>query len=731
MASSVSISDYDEVYRARRIPAIALLLPLLLSVAAPIAMVVPVSAQEPETGLTPEEIWSSEYVNQIFPWGPHGDFEQLQFREYHDYFSMKERMQTLAAYHPEFLQFHEGLLGGVNARGDEMASTEYEGWYYNHPSPWMKITGNVQGGEYNEYNDDDGNYADRPDVMLVGNHHAREWMSYEVPMLFLETVAYYYGKAAIDNDGDGLIDEDGWDGVDNDGDCLSLNSSAQDYNGDGINCGPGDLGVDEDFSEQFITDMVNTREIYLIPMLNVDGNRYDREEYCGETAWENCRTSGWRKNLRDNTVTGVTPIPDVDEQVDPSCDGVDLNRNYQFEWGAPLGATGPLFPGMCYAGEAGANNDVYNGPVNYEDNDGDGLVNEDHVDGKDDDADGQTDEDWMGGNSEPETKFIQDLTEMNDDDGDGASDFKSTLTWHSFSELVLWPWGHCTNCDNPDQEYLEYHGYIMGDMTEYAPMQSSDLYPTTGDFCDWHYGVHNSYCYTIEIGNAFHEYPEDIAHIAVRNLGVPFYMIEIADDPRYRAIVGIENTTSTQWLEEPSNVTVPSNGDIPISMCLDKAFPFTPDINRTHLMWRFVEPNRQQNDYGPTEWIDVPWSMSAFMELGEQCILLDGSNGTMLESHIPLPDTSVGKIQYKAKLGTTNGAFPFTYPPSDTANYYELSIPYRAPFGSGVFALLMFTFIATMVWGGLGFTLRAMFDDERGVLGLPEDHSHLVDEEGS
>ena len=731
MASSVSISDSDEVYRARRIPAIALLLPLLLSVDAPIAMVAPVSAQEPETGLTPEEIWSSEYVNQIFPWGPHGDFEQLQFREYHDYFSMKERMQTLAAYYPEFLQFHEGLLGGVNARGDEMTSTEYEGWYYNHPSPWMKITGNVQGGEYNEYNDDDGNYADRPDVMLVGNHHAREWMSYEVPMFFLETVAYYYGKAAIDNDGDGLLDEDGWDGIDNDGDCLSLNSSAQDYNGDGINCGPGDLGVDEDFSEQFITDMVNTREIYLIPMLNVDGNRYDREEYCGETAWENCRTSGWRKNLRDNTVTGVTPIPDVDEQVDPSCDGVDLNRNYQFEWGAPLGATGPLFPGMCYAGDAGANNDVYNGPVNYEDNDGDGLVNEDHVDGKDDDADGQTDEDWMGGNSEPETKFIQDLTEMNDDDGDGASDFKSTLTWHSFSELVLWPWGHCTNCDNPDQEYLEYHGYIMGDMTEYAPMQSSDLYPTTGDFCDWHYGVHNSYCYTIEIGNAFHEYPEDIAHIAVRNLGVRFYMIEIADDPRYRAIVGIENTTSTQWLEEPSNVTVPSNGDIPISMCLDKAFPFTPDINRTHLMWRFVEPNRQQNDYGPTEWIDVPWSMSAFMEPGEQCILLDGSNGTRLESYIPLPDTSVGKIQYKAKLGTINGAFPFTYPDADTANYYELSIPYRAPFGSGVFALLMFAFIATMVWGGLGFTLRAMFDDEGGVLGLPEGHSHLVDEEGS
>ena len=397
-----------------------------------------------------------------------------------------------------------------------------------------------------------------------------------------------------------------------------------------------------------------------------------------------------------------------------------VDRNYQFEWGAPLGATGPLFPGMCYAG--GPNNDVYNGPVDTVDQDEDGRLNEDHVDGKDDDADGLVDEDWMGGNSEPETKFIQDMTEMNDDDGDGASDFKVTLTWHSYSELVLWPWGHCTNCYTPDDEYLVYHGNIMGDMTAYAPMQSSELYPTTGDFCDWHYGVHNSYCYTIEIGNAFHEYPEDIAHIAVRNVGVPFYMVEIADDPRYRAIVGIENTTATQWLEEPKNVSVPSKGDIPINMCLDKAFPFTPDVNRTHLMWRFVEPNRQQNDFGPTEWVDVAWSMSPFMELGEQCILLDGSNGTMLESHIPLPDTSVGKIQYKAMLGTTNGAFPFSYPTvEEGGNYYELAIPYRASFGSSLLAVMMFLVIASFVWGGLGLTLRAMFDDERGVIGLPED----------
>ena len=79
MASSNSSSASDEVYRARRIPAVALILPLLLSVAAPIAMVTPVSAQDVESGLAPEDIWSDDYVNQIFPWA-HESNDQLQFR---------------------------------------------------------------------------------------------------------------------------------------------------------------------------------------------------------------------------------------------------------------------------------------------------------------------------------------------------------------------------------------------------------------------------------------------------------------------------------------------------------------------------------------------------------------------------------------------------------------------------------------------------------------------------
>ena len=681
-------------------------------------MVASTIAQDESSGLAPEDIWSDNYIDDIFPWAPASD-DILQFKQYHTYETMKTRMMRLAEENPDIFEYHEGMNGGTNARGEEVTADAYEGWYYGHLSPWMKITANVQGGEYNEFVGDNGNYADRHDVMIVGNHHAREWMSYEVPMLQLEVIAFSYNNIGYDNDGDGLVDEDSWgdtngDGIlDDDGDCLALATEHQDSNGDGVNCGPGDHGVDEDYSEQFITDLVNAREIYLIPMLNVDGNIYDREVFCPAPAWESCPSGGWRKNLRDNTYTGVTPLPDLNEEVDEDCDGVDLNRNYQFEWGAPLGATGPLIPGTCSPAEGeldGSNNDVYNGPVDDRDNDGDGQINEDHVDGKDDDADGVTDEDWWGGNSEPETKFIQDMTEMNDDDGDGASEFKSTLTHHSYSELILWPWGHCTDCESPDHAQLQYHGQQMADMTLYANLQSSSLYPTSGDFCDWHYGVHGSYCYTSEIGTAFHQRPEDIDHIAVRNLGIGFYIAEIADNPRERADNGIANISKNQNLQLPGLVDVPPQGDIPIDMCISNDFAYSLSMDVSHVMYRTVKPNRAQSDFGPKEWSTTAWSKSPLRETSSTCSLLNGENGTVLRSNLPIPDTVSGQVHYKAMLGTLSGGDLYSYPPN--GDYYVLEIDYRADYGGLFGALFMFVIVAGFVWGGLAICLRMMLVDE-------------------
>ena len=701
-----------KVIRTRPSFGALIVLPLLLSLVAPVANAA--VAQDEPTGYAPEDIWSDDYNDMIFPWAPAND-RILQFKEYHTYETMKTRMLRLAEDNPDIFQFHEGMNGGTNARGEEVTANAYEGWFYGHASPWLKITGDVQDGDYNPFVGDTGNYADRHDVMIVGNHHAREWMSYQVVIMQMEVIAFSYNNIGYDNDGDGEIDEDPWgdangDGaLDDDGDCLGLDSSFQDSNGDGTPCGPGDLGVDEDYSEQWITDLVNSREIYLIPMLNTDGNIYDREVYMpgqcpGEEAWD-CSAAGWRKNLRDNTVTGVTPVPDLDESVDEGCDGVDLNRNYQFEWGAPLGATGPLFPGACYAGQ---NNDVYNGPVDTVDQDGDNRLNEDHVDGKDDDGDGLTDEDWLGGNSEPETKFIQDMTEMNDDTGDGASEFKATITHHSFSELILYPWGHCTNCESPDHEQLKYHGQQMADMTQYANLQSSDLYPTSGDFCDWHYGVHGAYCYTSEIGTAFHQHEDDIDHIAVRNLGTGFYIAEIADSPRERADLAIANISQQNYLESDDKVEIPPEGDIPIDLCVSNEFPYSE--TKSMIEWRTVKPSRLQSDYGPREWATTAWeSVSVMAVEGESCSVSNG-NGTILRGMVPISETATGQLHYKATVSTLSGSDLYQYP-SDGA-YYELDLSYRAAYGSFFGSFLMFGITASFVWGGLAVCLRMMLSDE-------------------
>ena len=93
MTGSNIATSQKFVSNPRRIPAMALLMPLMLSVLAPVSLIAPVDAQESDSGMAPEDIWSEEYSNEIFPWGGN---DRLQFREYHDYFSMKDRMQQLA-----------------------------------------------------------------------------------------------------------------------------------------------------------------------------------------------------------------------------------------------------------------------------------------------------------------------------------------------------------------------------------------------------------------------------------------------------------------------------------------------------------------------------------------------------------------------------------------------------------------------------------------------------------
>ena len=66
------------------------MMPLMLT---SVSSTVATSFEENESGNTPEGIWSEDYANHVHPWG--GD-DRVQFKQYHDYDSMRQRMLQLA-----------------------------------------------------------------------------------------------------------------------------------------------------------------------------------------------------------------------------------------------------------------------------------------------------------------------------------------------------------------------------------------------------------------------------------------------------------------------------------------------------------------------------------------------------------------------------------------------------------------------------------------------------------
>ena len=136
--------------------------------------------------------------------------------------------------------------------------------------------------------------------------------------------------------------------------------------------------------------------------------------------------------------------------------GVDPNRNYGYMWGTLDIATSSHVP----------SDDTYVGPRAF---------------------------------SEPETRAVRDLI--------GSELFKGVVSYHSYSQLILYPWGYTeAQLDNEDdlalmtelaadmsQRIEEIHGRV------YAPEQSSELYPTAGDTTDWTYGIYGVPSFTFEL----------------------------------------------------------------------------------------------------------------------------------------------------------------------------------------------------------------------------------------
>ena len=101
--------------------------------------------------------------------------------------------------------------------------------------------------------------------------------------------------------------------------------------------------------------------------------------------------------------------------------------------------------------------------------------------------------------SEPETQAVRDLV--------GCERFAGVITYHSYSQLILYPWGY-TAQPIPDVQHRDQMVGMAGEMQTliegvhgkiYIPQQSSQLYPTAGDTTDWTYGTYGIPSFTIEL----------------------------------------------------------------------------------------------------------------------------------------------------------------------------------------------------------------------------------------
>jgi carboxypeptidase T len=179
-------------------------------------------------------------------------------------------------------------------------------------------------------------------------------------------------------------------------------------------------------SDPQVTYLLDNREVYFVPIVNPDG--YDYNNW-GEM---------WRKNRRDNPGT--------------SCDGVDINRNYTYQWTAGGSSTDPCA-------------DDYRGP---------------------------------SAGSEPETQAMMALI--------NAHEFVTHNTYHTYSNLTLYPWGYATS-PTPDDAIFTTMGEIMTRYNGYVPGQPGDVlwYTVAGGMIDWAYGAQTEHAkifsFSNEIGN--------------------------------------------------------------------------------------------------------------------------------------------------------------------------------------------------------------------------------------
>lgn len=200
-------------------------------------------------------------------------------------------------------------------------------------------------------------------------------------------------------------------------------------------------GVDPD-----VTWLVDHHEIHVSVSANPDG--HVKNEPGQPWAW-------WRKNANDNFCTGGS-------------EGVDLNRNSTFDWNS--------CPASWYCSSGSECSEVFRGP---------------------------------SAGSEAEIQAVENYArsifpDQRDDPFSAAVPLTATgvfITLHSYSNLVLWPWGSSYD-PAPNDAGLSALGEKMATFNGYTPKQASGFYPTDGCTDDTTYGELGIASYTFEIGSS-------------------------------------------------------------------------------------------------------------------------------------------------------------------------------------------------------------------------------------
>ncbi|UCF08040.1 MAG: hypothetical protein JSW28_10440 [Thermoplasmata archaeon] len=413
--------------------------------------------------------------------GAQEDFHAY-FQEYFTYDSMLDAFNNITTRYPEIVKVYD-----ITATIDENRKGIPDETWQGRKVWAVKVSDGVD-SEPDYYSD-----PEEADILIMGAHHGSEWTGFEVAMYFLFYLVENYGMEPTDDDGDGEINEDPINGLDDD----------------------GDGAIDEDGIEGRATWLVDNREIWIVPMQNPDGVVADT-----------------RKNGRET-------VPGLFGETVPT-DGVNTNRNYPYMWGSPYdpGTGQTMDTPNPQASE-------YRGPKDGYDDDGDSWiqeeyrpgifrwrqdpnnVDEDPVNGLDDDNDGKIDEDPDGGLSEPETLAIANLVELLDWNDDGQSDIIASISHHTFSELIIYPWGY-TSEPTPNDALFQFMGEEMSESCGYDVIQGTELYPTSGDVDDWLYGIHRILAYTFELGTVRKVPEEELINISMLILPSHLYLAENA-----------------------------------------------------------------------------------------------------------------------------------------------------------------------------------------------------------